>query len=502
MAATAGPITEIVVAGGGITAWSAAAALKRRLPHVQTTIVPLPVQPEALADRMAPTLPSIAGFHGDIGISEGDAILRAGSSFRLGTRFEGWAEGRPAYVHAYGPYGLPFGSASFHQHWVRLAHLGKIAPFDSHSAAATIARAGRFAQPHGLSGSPLGDFEYGLQLDPPRYAAMMQAYARHVGVVAREGGLVGPRLNGESGMIEALRLGDGSEITGHLFVDCTGPAALLRSALDERFEDWGQFLPCDRILFAQAAPVGDLPALDKAVVTRAGWRWEAAGRSRVSHGHVYASARLGESEAEEALRAVGAGEPEQAAIPIRQGRRSQPWLRNCVAIGDAAVAVEPLEWTNLHLAHSQIDRIVSMIPDRDCSAVELWDYNRQCAAEADRVRDFVALHYFAADRPELPFWRDAAWAEPPASLAHSLSLFRERGRLPFYEEETFTRDSWLAVLIGQGVIPRRTDPLIDSVSPALVEQAMSQMRETIAAIVPSLPTQSDFLRHLTRQSTP
>jgi tryptophan halogenase len=446
---------------------------------------------------MSPTLPSIAGFHGDIGISEADAVLRGGSSFRLGTWFEGWAEDRPAYVHAYGPYGRPFGSASFHQHWVRLAHLGKVAPFDGHSPAATIARAGRFLPPNAGTATPLGEIDHGLQLDPPLYAAMMQAYARHVGVAARQGGIAGPRLNGESGLIEALRLGDGSEITGHLFVDCTGPAASLRSALDDRFEDWGGYLPCDRILFGEAPPAAELPLLDEAVAGEAGWRWQAASRARVSHGHVHASAHLGEEAAERALRAAGATRVD-SAIRIRQGRRSQPWLRNCVAIGDAAVTVEPLEWTNLHLAHSQIDRIVAMIPDRDCSAVELWDYNRQCAAEADRVRDFLALHYLVADRPE-PFWREAASAAPPASLAHSLSLFRERGRLPFYEEETFTRDSWLAVLIGQGLIPRRTDPLIDSVSPVVVEQAMIQMRETIEAIVPTLPTQTEFMRNLTRQ---
>jgi tryptophan halogenase len=185
-------------------------------------------------------------------------------------------------------------------------------------------------------------------------------------------------------------------------------------------------------------------------------------------------------------------------VTIRAGRRAQPWLRNCVAVGDAAVAMEPLEWGNLHLAHSEIDRIVSMMPDRDCGAVELWDYNRQCASEADRMRDFLVLHYAAAKRPE-PFWQAAAAVEPPDSLAHTLSLFRERGRLPIYEEETFSRDSWLAVLFGQGVIPERTDPLIDSLSPTQADQAMAKMRDTIAAIVPNLPTHAAYLRNLSRQ---
>src|SRR4029079_6425022 len=128
---------------------------------------------------------------------------------------------------------------------------------------------------------------------------------------------------------------------------------------------------------------------------------------------------------------------------------------------------------NLHLAHSEIDRIVAMMPDRDCGAVELWDYNRQCESEANRMRDFIALHCMVSSRPE-PFWQAAAAAEPPPSLAHTLSLFRERGRLPIYEEETFARDSWLAVLLGQGVLPERTDPLIETVPPIQADQAMAK----------------------------
>src|SRR3954468_13359655 len=95
-------IKEVVVAGGGIVGWSAAAALKRRLPGLRVTVVPVPPPADALADRIASPLPSILEFHRDIGLTDADAIVRAGSSFRLGTCFDGWAEGLPPYVHAYG----------------------------------------------------------------------------------------------------------------------------------------------------------------------------------------------------------------------------------------------------------------------------------------------------------------------------------------------------------------------------------------------------------------
>jgi tryptophan halogenase len=136
------------------------------------------------------------------------------------------------------------------------------------------------------------------------------------------------------------------------------------------------------------------------------------------------------------------------------------------------------------------------MPDRDFSAVELWDYNRECAAEADRVRDFLVLHYAASDRAKDEMWRKATAAEPPASLAHTLALFRERGRLPLYEEETFNRHSWVSVLLGQGVLPRRDDPVIDAIPMKQTARAMAQMRDNLSAMAASLPTNGAYLRQL------
>lgn len=487
-------IREFVVAGNGLVGLSAASFLKRRIPGSTVTIVGAPPPPDAIAERVASTLPSISGFHDDLGIAEPDT-LRSGASFRLGTLFEGWAGERPAYVHAYGEVGRRLGSTSFHLHWARLAGAGKAPPFDSHSPAAVLARAGRFVHPQGGPENPLGSFEYGLNLDPPRYREMMRAFARHVGVIERPGAVADVRLAGESGFIEALVLDDGSEIAGHLFIDCTGPAALLRSRLDDRFEDWGRWLPCDRVMFADGPGSPDPAPLDTAAAHAAGWRWQATCRAASSHGLVYSSAHLSDSKAERVLRGAAAIEP-GAPVAIRQGRRSQPWFRNCVAVGDAAVSTEPLEWTNLHLAHSALDRLVAKLPDRDCSAVELWDYNRESAAEAERVRDFLVLHYVTSDRPKDEFWRAAGSVAPPDSLAHTLTLFRERGRLPLYEEETFTRHSWASVLFGQGVVPRRADPLLDEIPPEHSERIMAQMRENLAAMASALPTNGAYLRQL------
>jgi tryptophan halogenase len=473
------PIEHIVVVGGGIVGWSAAVALRRRVPGVAVTIVATPPPSDALADRIAQTLPSTIGFHDDLGLSEDDAVLRAGGVWRLGTEFADWAAGRAPYVHAYGPCGQPFGTASFHHHWLRAAREGTAAPFDAHAPAAVLARAGRMpVPPTGI----VAEVQAALMLDVPRYRAMLEAFARHLGVAVRDGEVATVRMRDENGFVDAIVLTDGTAVTADVFVDASGPGAIVRGAIDGEWEDWQRWLRCDRLITGDGAPER-LNALDHVHAMPAGWRWRSSTVDRTSHGMCYASAFLSEAEAQQALTTAGATTT-APAVAFRQGTRPRPWARNCVAIGDAATVIEPLDFTNLHLAHSAIDRIVAMLPGRACHPLEIADYNRQAQAEVARVRDFVLCHYATAQRPE-PFWRDPDAL--PDSLAHTLAAFLERGRLPFFEEETFSRDDWLTVLLGQGTMPRRIDPLIETTDAADSDRAMAAYRAAIGQAVSLCP---------------
>jgi tryptophan 7-halogenase len=482
---------HVVVAGGGIVAWSAAAALKRHIPSLQVTVVSCPVPADALADRMISTLPSIAGFHEDLGLSEGDTIYRAKSGLRIGTLFENWTAGLPSYVHAYGSYGTAVEGIPFHQLWLRARAEGVTRQFDRFCVAAELGRLGRIGSVV-ESTKPAPQIGYGLHLTLERYHALMRDYALHLGAAERSCRRFEPKLRAEDGFIDALVLDDALSVAGDLFVDCTGPAASVRAALDDGFNEWGLWLSTDRLIFTQGQPDHDAPMLDRAVATAAGWQWETSSPSRSSRGAVYSSAH---ANGEDVLRGLGGSPADAIEIGIRPGRWGDPWLRNCVAIGDAAVTLEPLEWTNLHLAHSQIDRLISMMPGKDCAPVELAEYNRQCGVEADRARDFICMHYLTARRDD-PFWKDAAAMEPPTSLEHTLVLFAERGRLPYYEEETFSRDSWAAVLLGQGFEPRRTDPLASSLPLDRLRLELARYSEFVRGFVGAQPMYVDYMSNL------
>ena len=486
------PISRVAIVGGGIVAWSTAAAIRRQLPAIHVTVVPVPVDPDAFADSMGCTLPSITDFHHDLALTEADTVVRAGSAFRLGTSFEGWSGDGSAYLHAYGEYGRASAGAAFHQHWLRATRTRPPVPFDEYSLGAVLASNGRFLPPAQIQASGVTNFGYGLHIHPPRYREMMRAYALHLGAEERLGEVGDIRIR-ENGFLDVLVVDGGNEIAADLFVDASGPQALLRSAVEPEREDWSRYFAADRLIFADEPSSGEPSPVDKARAVETGWTWQASSPVRRSSGLAYSSAHLDDAQAADFI--VGG-----QVVALAPSRLTNAWVRNCVAIGDAAVTIEPLEWTNLHLAHSAIDRLVAAMPDTDCNPTELWDYNRQTNAEIDRARDFVLLHYAASNRTD-PFWQDARSRPRPASLEHTLLQWRERGRLPFFEEETFTRDSWAAVLIGQDVIPRRVDPLLTSIPEEESRQSMEQLRSAIEAAAKLAPSQGTYLRNLALQGT-
>jgi tryptophan halogenase len=486
------PISSVAIAGGGIVAWSAAAAIRRQLPSIRATVVPIAIPPEALADRLGCTLPSIIDFHHDLGLTEADTVVAAASGFRLGTRFEGWSSERPGYIHAYGEYGRNLAATAFHQHWLRANGTDEAAKFDEFSLGAAMAAADRFLPPEQTPSSRVTNYAYGLHIDPLRYLEMIRAFALHLGAEERGASIADVRLRGD-GFVDSLVLDDGKEVVADLFIDAGGPQAPIRGKVDNSREDWGLHFAVNRLVLADEPSSDEPSVLDHARAIESGWTWLATSPVRRSSGFAYSSAHLDDASANDLL---GGGE----TLVLGPSRLTNPWVRNCVAIGDSAVTIEPLEWTNLHLAHSAIDRLVAMMPDADCNPTELWDYNRQTNAELDRARDFVLLHYAVSNRPE-PFWQDASSRPLPASLEHTLLQWRERGRLPFFEEETFTRDSWAAVLIGQGVIPRRIDPLLTSVPERESACSMEQLRNAIQSAVTRAPTQGIYLRNLSLQGT-
>jgi tryptophan halogenase len=115
--------------------------------------------------------------------------------------------------------------------------------------------------------------------------------------------------------------------------------------------------------------------------------------------------------------------------------------------------------------------------------------------EFERIRDFLVLHYHATQRDDSPFWRDKAAAPIPDSLAYKMELFRDRGMVVKYRDGFFLEPSWLAVYLGQNILPRGYDPMADAVDPGEAARKLAELKAAVRRTAESMPDHQAFIEH-------
>ncbi len=157
--------------------------------------------------------------------------------------------------------------------------------------------------------------------------------------------------------------------------------------------------------------------------------------------------------------------------------------------------MEPLESTSIHLIQTGLTKLLDFFPDRSFDQVEIDEYNRLTRLEFEGIRDFLILHYYATERDDSPFWNDCRTMEPPETLLRRMALFRGRGRMPpRMAYDLFTDTSWIAVFLGQGVIPQGYEPLVDTHDMGVVQRRLQAQRQEIERAAQSMPRHEDFLQ--------
>ncbi len=471
------PLRSIVTLGAGIVGLSAAIAFRRALPNTPIKVVVTPNHSGALADRQEVAPQSILQFHRRIGMDEAGMFQRAGGSHWFATRFKNWNQAGGDWLYTHGKHGVPVAQSHFHQHWLRLEDEGS--PYHAHSLAGALALAGRF--------KPLLASEYSLRFNLQGYLKRLVSLARHVGITFVPGTLVSTTRSAD-GKITSITLSDQQQLSADLFLDCAGPQAPLLSTLEDQFEDWSQWIPCDRQLLDQRRTQCPPDLIDTITALPDGWRWNMPGQNGLHSSFNYHSSFTSENAAAACLRT-----DELDAMAFRPGRRTNSWVHNVVAFGDAAATPGPLYGSTLQIAHESILRALELLPGRDCQPNLIAEYNRRTALADAVMRDFHAWHYRHSGQPEGPMWRAAQESPPPESLAHRLEQFLRRGSLPHYAESAITIDNWRAALIGLGLRPTGLDPAVHAVDKTQSRAILNQSSASINRVVQDCPAYTDAL---------
>src|SRR4051794_27923367 len=481
---------NVVVVGGGTAGWMAAAALSKLLP---TRCAVTLVESEAIGivGVGEATLPHIRGFNERLGIDEAEFMAATRATFKLGIEFRDWGRLGDSYIHPFGTFGSGQGEVPFHHYWCRLRDEGKsVAELGDYSMAVAMATMNRFARPDPDPAKIESTFNYAYQFDATLFAPFLRSVAERLGTSRLEGRIVDVELDATNGDIAALVLEDGRRIGGDLFIDCSGFVSLVMGkALGEPFEDWSHWLPCDRAVAMPCRTETALAPYTSAVAMPAGWRWRIPLQHRTGNGYVYSSSFVSDDAARAAL--VGAVEGEALAEPrvlkFKAGRRTRSWVRNCVAVGLSSGFLEPLESTSIYLIQAAISALVELFPDKQISVLDREEFNRLIDMEYDKIRDFLILHYHATERSDSAFWDYVRTMTVPDTLHEKIELFRRRGRVIKYREGVFLDASWVAVYMGQRIIPEGHDLRADVPALDALARSAEALRGEIRAKASRMP---------------
>ena len=502
---TEGPVRTVTIVGGGTAGWMTAALLSKLLPSVAITLVES--EEIGIIGVGEATIPALRTYLTLAGIDELDMVRATQASFKLGIEFVGWRAPDTSYIHGFGKIGRDMAWLHTHQLWLRMAAGGNPGPLDRYALNCVAARRNKFCFPDGANpGSPMADIDYAYHFDASLFAAFLRKQCEERGVTRVEGRIVDVVRDGASGKVAHVVLASGMTVGGELFVDCSGMRALLiGGALGVGYEDWSQWLPCDRAYAVPCASVSPLTPYTRSTARPAGWQWRIPLQHRIGNGYVYSSKFASDEEAVRTLLANLDGTPlaDPRQVRFAPGRRMQAWSANVVAIGLSSGFLEPLESTSIHLIQTGILRLVALFPGRGFNPADIAEYNRQSCFEFEDVRDFIIAHYKVTNRAGEPFWDYVRDMPVPDSLAERLDLFRSSARFFVHgKAELFREESWVQVLIGQGLAARH-DPVADLVPEEALAEFMADIAEVIDEVADTMPDHAAFIaQHCAAPSIP
>lgn len=491
-------IKKVVIVGGGTAGWMAAATFSKLLGPSGLEVELVESEQIGIVGVGEATIPQINLFNRLLGLDEDEFLRATYGTFKLGIEFVNWTRLGHSYFHPFGTYGMDMDGVPFHHFWLNQNQAGYAHDLSNFCLQAHAGKQDKFQRPaKGVQNSPLGHIAYAFQFDAALYAKFLRGFSEKRGAKRTEGRIVKTQRDPESGFIRSVVLESGQVIEGDLFIDCSGFRGLLiEQVLNTGYEDWREWLPCDRAIAVPCKREGPPPPYTRATAHSAGWQWRIPLQHRTGNGHVYCSEYMSDDEAESILMNNLEGETlnEPYRLQYITGRRKKAWNKNVVTLGLAGGFLEPLESTSIHLIQTGIARLMTLFPTASFEQADIDEYNRLTRREFEYVRDFLVLHYRQTERDDSAFWRHCQNLPMTEHLQRKIALYEANGRIYREKDELFTETSWLAVMHGQGLVPRGHHPVVTGLGQKEVFERMEGMRSIMNASADHMPSHEDFIK--------
>jgi tryptophan halogenase len=447
-------IHNVLVLGGGSAGFLAAITLKHRHPGLPVTVL-RSKDIGIIGVGEGTTIPVLDHLHGYLRIDHAEFHRIAQPTWKLGVRFL-WGP-RPYFDYALS-----------RQLDVRFEGMAKVIGYycadtlDYGFASALMTHNGVF--PRRADGLPHVTRDPAYHIENEHFVAFLERYAMRQGVEVIDDTVVEVKQD-ERG-VAGLVLASGAVVKADLYVDCSGfRSELLGRALGEPLVSFKSSLFCDR------AVVGGWDRSDEPIkpyttaeTMDAGWCWQIEHEHRINRGYVYSSSFLSDDEAEREFRAKNPQVGSTRIVKFVSGRRARSWVKNVVAIGNAAGFVEPLESTSLGAICFDSHALAESLADADLEVrpTQVRQYNLRSAVIWEVIREFLALHYKFNTRLATPFWRACVEDTDLCGAEAFVAFYRENGPSTLWRNQLlearnpFGFEGYLSMMIGMNVPYRKT----------------------------------------------
>ena len=485
-------VEQVVVVGADAPVWMAAAAMHTSFggQGVRIRVVELPslLQPVDVYSA----LPALAGLHNRLGLEE-DLLFSVCKAVPVaGQRFSNWSGAGAPFIRGYDdPPPLGGGDLAFTQFWIKGRQQGLRTAFENFSPGAMAARAGRVPIP---AGRPELRSAYGYELDAVAYSALLKDFVTRGGVESTPATIADVEREGDR--ISVVVLADGERIEADLFIDASGPQAVLIGRMPGTgFDSWRETLPCDRMLVASGKVLQPCPGFSQISAFREGWVGLFPLQDRTAVTAAFDSREISAQDLLQKLPVLaGMSIGGQAVVSnLAPGIRKRTWIGNCIAVGESAFALEALDAVQLHITHTCISHLMTLFPVEAAAFPEAELYDEIIRRAAINLRDFQAAHYKLNRRFDEPLWDRCRETAAPETLQRKLDVFAARGRIPLYDDETFQEHDWESLFIGHGLIPQSYDPRVNGVPDQDQIATVNRRLEDIVELVGAMPGIDQFL---------
>ncbi|MEP1446135.1 MAG: tryptophan 7-halogenase [Paraglaciecola sp.] len=455
---------QFLVLGNTLAASMTVLALSKTLPKNTKIIWVKPITScpsEVLYGGI--TSPEAYQFNLLLGITEPQLILETDTTFSFGTHFTHWGNHNRDWMQCFH---LPFAAtAGVELHHFMTRHGASLGDFLISSQAALQ---GTFAHPptDNLQ-SPLSRAEYGYHFDPAQWSGMFakQIDMNRIDVIDADTIKINQSLN----HIDYVQLKDGTKLEADLYIDCSGTSSQLLGSLENDFVQQRTVNITKETQTTSATG----PACRLISGSESGWRSVTPLRAQNQIVSLFESSIENQQE---------------GCQLITLGHRKEAWKGNCLGIGHAAYALEPITPAAYILLKKDIERFLELLPVNYETQIERQEYNRRYQDDITHAELFHQAIYAGQ--------REVGYPDSE-KLDRKLSQYLHRGIVANYDFEPFNQQDWSILHAGLGRIPKRYDRMAEQVDFEQTQKNLDRMRAGIAHLAASMPAHHLYLEKFT-----